>query len=310
MIVTLTLNPVLDHTLTVPSIRLDRVLRATRTRLDWGGKGFNVSRTLNALGMQSLAMGLVGGATGQMLEQGLVDLGITTDLVRISGQTRTNVVIIDTNAERQLKVNEAGPTVQPGELAALYDRIQEMLCPGDLWILSGSLPPGAPPDTYARLIDLVHDGGAKVLLDTSGEPLRLGCAAHPFLVKPNVVEAEEVIGNPIRVGADALESVQWFLEQGIEWVALSLGADGLYLASSNEIVRAIPPQVRVRNSVGAGDAMLAGVAWALVQALPLEEVARWGVAAGTAAAMEEGVGIGTRTEVERLYEQVCSQGWS
>lgn len=310
MIVTLTLNPVLDHTLTVPSIRLDRVLRATRTRLDWGGKGFNVSRTLNALGMQSLAMGLVGGATGQMLEQGLVDLGITTDLVRISGQTRTNVVIIDTNAERQLKVNEAGPTVQPGELAALYGRIQEMLCPGDLWILSGSLPPGAPPDTYARLIDLVHDGGAKVLLDTSGEPLRLGCAAHPFLVKPNVVEAEEVIGNPIRVGADALESVQWFLEQGIEWVALSLGADGLYLASSNEIVRAIPPQVRVRNSVGAGDAMLAGVAWALVQALPLEEVARWGVAAGTAAAMEEGVGIGTRTEVERLYEQVCSQGWS
>ena len=151
---------------------------------------------------------------------------------------------------------------------------------------------------------LVQARGAKAFLDSSGEPLRSGCAAGPYLLKPNVVEAEEVTGREIGSDADALGAVEFFLRQGIELMALSLGAEGLLLVSKQRAVWARPPRVRARNPVGAGDALLAGIAWALERGLPLEEMARWGVATGTAAAMREGVGVGARAEVEALYEQV------
>jgi len=316
MIVTVTPNPVLDRTLTVPRIVFNEVMRATSSRLDWGGKGFNVSRALQALGVESVAMGFVGGATGQMLERGLRDLGIATDFVHIAGETRTNIVVTDVGAEQYVKVNEAGPTVQAQELAAFLDRARERVRPGDIWVLSGSLPPGVPPDFYAQLIALLQARGAKALLDSSGEPLRLGCAAGPYLIKPNAVEAEEVTGREISSDAGALGAVEFFLHQGIELVALSLGAEGLLLASKLCTVWARPPRVRARNPVGAGDALLAGIAWALAcpepaegwsrreRGLHLEEMARWGVASGTAAAIREGVGVGARAEVEALYEQV------
>jgi 1-phosphofructokinase family hexose kinase len=304
MIVTVTPNPVLDRTLTVPRIIFNEMMRATSSRLDWGGKGFNVSRALQALGTESVAMGFVGGATGRMLERGLHDMRITTDFVHIAGETRTNVVIAAVDAKRYVKVNEAGPTVRAEELAAFLDRVHERVRPGDIWVLSGSLSPGVPSDFYAQLVALVQAEGAKALLDASGEPLRLGCAASPYLVKPNVVEAEEMTGQVINSDADALAAAEFFLNQEIMLVALSLGADGLLLASEQRAVRARPPDVQARNPVGAGDALLAGVAWALVRESPVEEIARWGVASGTAAAVREGVSVGTRAEVEALNEQV------
>lgn len=304
MIVTVTPNPVLDRTLTVPRIVLNEVVRATASRLDWGGKGFNVSRALQALGVESVAMGFVGGATGQMLERGLRDLGIATDFVHIAGETRTNIVVTDVGAEQYVKVNEAGPTVQAQELAAFFDQTRKRVRPGDIWVLSGSLPPGVPLDFYVQLIALVQARGAKALLDSSGEPLRLGCTAGPYLVKPNAVEAEEVTGREIGSKADALGAAEFFLCQGIELVALSLGADGLLLASKQQTVWARPPRMRARNPVGAGDALLAGIAWAMERGLPLEEMARWAVATGTAAAVREGVSVGTRAEVETLCEQI------
>lgn len=304
MIVTVTPNPVLDRTLTVAHIIFNEMTRATSSRLDWGGKGFNVSRALQALDVESVAMGFIGGTTGRMLERGLSDVGITTDFVHIVGETRTNIVITDADAERHIKVNEAGPTVQTEELAIFLKRVRERVRPGDIWVLSGNLPPGVPSDFYAQLIALVQAANAKALLDTSGEALRLGCAASPHLVKPNTVEAEEIVGREIASDADALDATEFFLSQGIELVALSLGADGLLLASEQHTVWARPPDVQARNPVGAGDALLAGVTWALAQELPLEEIARWGIASGTAAAVREGVSVGTRAQVEALYKQV------
>jgi len=344
VIVTVTPNPGLDRTLTVPRIVFNQMMRATASRLDWGGKGFNVSRALQALGVESVATGFIGGTTGRMLERGLSDLGISTDFVPIAGETRTNTVItsaplsagIDADAQRYVKVNEPGPTVRAEEVAAFFDRARERVRPGDIWVLCGSLPPGMLSDFYARLTALVQARGAQVLLDSSGEALRLGCAASPYLVKPNVVEAEQVTGQEISSDTDALAAAQFFLHQGIELVALSLGADGLMLASKELAVWARPPRVQARNPVGAGDALLAGIASALAgpsapdwagpstglragaersrRACPehsrrehvlfLEEIARWGVATGTAAAAREGVSFGTRAEVEALYEQV------
>jgi 1-phosphofructokinase family hexose kinase len=303
VIVTVTPNPVLDRTLTVPRILFDEMIRAQAVRLDWGGKGFNVSRALKALGAASLAMGFVGGATGQMLERGLGDMGITTDLVHISAETRTNIVISDADTKRYIKVNEAGPTVRADEMAAFVDRARARVRPGDLWVLSGSLPPGLPHDFYAQLASVVQTGGAKALLDSSAEPLRQGCLASPYLVKPNAVEAAQMTGHTVNSIGDALGATGFFLRQGIQCVALSLGADGLLLAGQRRAVWARPPRVRALNPVGAGDALLAGTVWALEQQLSWEEMARWGVAAGTAAAMREGVDVGTRSEVQALYDQ-------
>jgi 1-phosphofructokinase len=301
MIITVTLNPSLDRTLAVPHIVFDEVMRATSSQLDWGGKGFNVSRALQALGAESVAMGLVGGATGRMLEQGLDELGIHLDLVPIAGETRTNIVVTEAGAERYIKVNEPGPAVQTEELAAFLDRVRGRVCPGDHWVLSGSLPRGVAPDAYAQLIALVQGQGARALLDASGDALRLGCAARPYLVKPNAVEAEEITRLEIRSDDDALRAAHLFLEYGVELVALSLGGGGLLLASRQEAVRVRPPWIQARVPVGTGDALLAGLARALEHELPLTEMARWGVAAGTAAALQEGVGVGTRAEVEALY---------
>jgi 1-phosphofructokinase family hexose kinase len=307
VIITITLNPALDRTLTVPSIRFNDVLRAKEVRHDWGGKGFNVSRALQALGARSLVMGLVGGTAGNALECGLADLGLETDLVQIEGNTRTNTVITELDTGRYIKVNEPGAEVQAGELAYLEDRIRERLHPDDWWILSGSLPPGAPPDYYAHLVKLIHSEGARALVDTSGLPLALALEAQPFLVKPNAEEAGEIMGQAIEDDTDAMNAADLLLERGVSFVALSLGAGGMLFATKKQKVLAIPPRAQISSPVGAGDALLAGIVWAMTQGLALEETACWGVASGTAAAMCPGSGIGTRSQVEGLLAQTSVQ---
>jgi len=301
MIITVTPNPVLDHTLTVPQIAFDTVTRATTSRVDWGGKGFNVSRVLLALGVESVALGFTGGATGRRLAAGLASLGLSTDFVTIAGETRTNVVIAEADSARYVKVNEAGPTIQPEEIAQFFDKVRRRATSGDTWALCGSLPPGVPDDFYAQLIEIVQPRGVRVLLDTSGAALRMGCEARPFLVKPNAEEAAAFAGHPVDTPGAARDAANAFLERGVTQVALSLGGAGLLLATREAAAIAIPPDVPVKNVTGAGDALLAGLAYALERGLPLAEQARWGVAAGTASAMHEGVGIVTRASVEQVY---------
>ncbi len=309
MIVTVTPNPVLDRTLTVSEIVINEMTRALETREDWGGKGFNVSRALKALGADSLAMGFAGGSTGAKLAAGLRGLGIATDLVAVAGETRTNIVITNRAGTQYVKVNEPGPTVSVSEAAACFERVEAMARPGDLWALCGSLPPGLPADFYAQLIRLLHERGARALLDTSGEPLRLGLEARPYAIKPNLPEVEALLGHPVADAAALVEAVDTLLKLGITLVALSLGGDGLLLATANTRVWARPPEVAALNPVGAGDALVAGLLWALSEGFPLAEVAAWGVAAGTAAAMREGVSVGTRTEVAAIRERVSRVPW-
>jgi 1-phosphofructokinase family hexose kinase len=309
MIITVTPNPALDRTLTVPAIVFDDMVRASESRLDLDGKGVNVSKALRALGLPTVIMGFAGGPAGEMLERGLRELGFAADFTRVAGETRTNTMIVDAASARYVKANEPGPTLRADELAAFYAQARGRLAPGDTWILSGSLPPAAPDGFYAELVALIHSSGARALLDTSGEPLRLGCAARPYLVKPNADEAQALTGEPIDGDAAALRAAASFLDRGAELVALSLGAQGLLLAARGQAVRARPPRVRALNPVGAGDALLAGVAWALEQRLDLAELARWGVASGTAAAMRVGTDSAARPEIEAIYAQVQAEYW-
>lgn len=301
---TVTLNPGLDRTLTVPEIRYNEVLRARDSRLDWGGKGFNVSRALKALGVESVALGFVGGAVGSMLDEGLQSLGIATDFVTIEGETRTNTVIAQAGSDRYVKVNEAGPAVSDEALDTLSLRVQERAAAGSLWALCGSLPPGVPVDIYARLVDSIQDAGGRAFLDASGGALRQGCASRPFLVKPNAEEAYELTGLRVESVQDAVRAAGAFLEMGAQNVALSLGAQGLVLASVGGAVHARPPSVDARVVVGVGDALLAGLIYATRRGLGHAQTARWGVAAGTAAAQGEGVSVGSREAILAVYDRV------
>lgn len=299
MIQTVTLNPAVDRELRVPAIEFGQVLRASASRVDLGGKGFNVSRALLALGEPSRALGFVGGAAGRMIAEGLSALGLAVDLVEVAGgETRTNVTVVA--PDRQVKVNEPGPTVTAEEEGRLREKVRGLARPGDLWVLSGSLPPGASPAIYAELTRLLQAAGARVLLDASGRALAEGCAAAPFLVKPNGAEAAELTGLPAGSEAEALAAAEAVRRLGPERVLLSLGRRGALLVGEGQAWLARPPAVVEQNPIGAGDAMLAGLAFGLARALPLPEALRWATAAGAAAASLPGTGMGDRPLVERL----------
>lgn len=304
MIFTVTPNPVLDRTLTVDAIEFDEMVRARATRLDWGGKGFNVSRALLTMDTASRALGFVGGATGRMLEEGLHDLGVQTDFVHIAGETRTNVVVTEAATGRYIKVNEAGPTITAADRRAFLEKTESLLQPGDWWVLAGSLPPGLEAGFYGELIALIQSAGAYAVLDTSGDALRHGSRAAPYMVKPNALEAGDYAHMRVHSPHDARRAAAFFTREGIKVVAISLGAGGLVVATPTAGVWVKPPAVTIRNPVGAGDALVAGLVWALSHHRDLADCARWAVACGTAAAMREGVTNGTLEEIAAVHDRV------
>lgn len=297
MIYTLTPNPSVDRSLTIEEIRFNTVLRSDKVRLDWGGKGFNVSRALRIMGIESVAMGWVGGGTGKMLADGLQKLGIQTDFVWVDQDTRTNTMIIEQAGDWHIKINEPGPPISSEDIEQMYLKVEGQAKKGDLWVLSGSLPPDVPEDFYARLISLFHARGVRVYLDGSGVPLLLGCQAAPYMVKPNLTEASNLVGFSIDNQEDAKRAALFFLRMGIEYFALTMGASGLLLATQQEMVIASPPKVQIKNTTGSGDALLAGVIYAQSHGMSLLDTARWGVAAGTASVENEGV---SEFEIERV----------
>jgi 1-phosphofructokinase family hexose kinase len=302
-IFTVTPNPGLDRTLTVPAILHNEVLRASEVRSDAGGKGFNVARALKALGMESTALGFLGGALGRRLEEELARLGVAGAFTPIAGETRTNFVVTTPDGNDHVKVNEPGPVIAAEELAAFHHLVAARIRPGDFWVMSGSLARGLPEDFYASLIRVVQWRGAHAVLDASGSALVAGLAAAPYLVKPNALEASQAVGVAIDGEEDAYRAAQTLLDRGVQMVALSLGADGLLLADPHRSVRVRPPVIRALNTVGAGDALLAGLVWALALGYPLEEAARWGVASGSAAAALPGVDFAPLSAVREMFER-------
>jgi 1-phosphofructokinase family hexose kinase len=307
MIFTLTPNPSIDRSLTIGEIRFNTVLRSHKVRLDWGGKGFNVSRALSIMDIETVAMGWVGGGTGKMLADGLQKLGIQTDFVWVDQDTRTNTMIIEQSGDWHIKVNEPGPPISADDIEQMVHKVEGRAKKGDLWVLSGSLPPDVPEDFYATLIELFHARGARVYLDASGEALRLGCEAAPYLVKPNIAEASQLVGFSIDSQEDAKRAALHFLRMGIECFALTMGASGLLLATQKEMVFASPPKVHIKNTIGSGDALMAGMIYTQMREMELVEVARWAVAAGTASVENEGVSEFDVARVQALLGEVDSR---
>lgn len=307
MIYTLTLNPALDLAFTVDEIRYDQLLRAKQVRTDCGGKGFNISRALTQWGVRNTALGLVGGRTGERLADELALLGVDTDLTWIKGETRTNVAIVTTTAGRYIKVNQPGPDVSTLEMGRLVEKVRSLVNAGDLWAISGSLPPGAAADSYAAIIQAVHASGGKTLMDADGDTLVQACRAQPYLVKPNALEASQVAGVRVDSPRDVRSAAQYFHDWGVQHVLVTLGEQGAVLSDGAHLWWAKPPDVAISSPIGAGDATLAGYVWGMSQGSAVDEALRLSVASGTASASLPGTAVADRELVEEIARAVTVQ---
>lgn len=304
MIYTITLNPALDKQLTVADIRFNDVLIAERVQLDFGGKGFNVSRMLQKLNQPSKAIGLLGGPTGKTIEAGLQKQGIDVIAIPISGETRTNVSVVTPGGSKHIKVNEKGPTVSEAELELIYDFISKNAAAGTLWVLAGSIPPGVDVSVYREMTQRIKQLGGDVVLDTSGEALRQGVQAQPKLVKPNLFELSQLVGKQIVNLQEILDNPAITRDVGAEFVAISAGDKGALLTDGENTAICLPPEIQEANPVGAGDAMVAGLSFALYYGYDLEQALMLGVACGTASAMQSGTRMPEWDVVEDVRQRV------
>lgn len=303
----------------MPRLILGELNRAQLLRLDLAGKGMNVSRALRAVGIESKIVGFVGGRVGETLQEGLLAEGFDVRFVKVQEETRQNITLLDQSRGLYTKINEPGATVAPHHVEEMEILLSEMVKHGDLVAFCGSLPPGAPANLYARLISLVHDKGGLAFLDSSGSAFRQGVAAYPYAIKPNDQEASELLALPLSSEQACRDAVKQFVagnpkddrnsqqKRRINLVVLTRGANGLVLGKNGNILVAKPPAVDALSPIGAGDSTLAGMLWAVQDGCDDVEIARRAVACGTAAAMQEGTGVGNRALVESLLGQIVIQ---
>jgi 1-phosphofructokinase len=288
MIVTVTANPAVDRTVSIRGFTIGTTNRAVAHRIDIGGKGINVARHLASLGCDVVAAGFLDAGDLHGVGQTLAAQGIQTDFLRVAGDTRMNLKILDPVTGHETEINAAGAPLAPDAVPALLDKLRALAPRCAAMIFSGSLPPGAPADLYAQAIELAAAAGVKTVLDAAGDALRHGIAAKPDLVKPNRAEAEELLGVSLGSEAELVAGAKRLVACGARIAIISLGADGAVCASAAGAWRARVPQIAARNTVGSGDAMVAALAWALTRSLAVPEALRLATALGSATAASDG----------------------
>ncbi|HSB69717.1 MAG TPA: 1-phosphofructokinase [Candidatus Methylomirabilis sp.] len=301
-IVTVTPSPALDRTLRVDRLDFGAIARVRDVREDPGGKGVNVSRVLNHFGRPTTALGFIAGRIGSRLEEELRRYGIVTDFVPVEGETRVNLTLTD--GERELKVNEAGPPIDAVASGLLVDKVRRHARGSPAVVLAGSLPPGAGDGLYGELVEVVRQQGSRPVLDAEGAPLRLGVAARPFLIKPNLREAEALLGVSLSTEEDIRQAARHLGGQGIEVVVISLGGSGALMACRDRIWMAEIPLTKTVSTVGAGDSLLAYLLMALLADTDPVVSLRRATAAGLASTSLPGSQLCTPAEMERMLPLV------
>lgn len=304
MIYTVTLNPALDKTVEIPGMALDTVNRVTSMRTDPGGKGINVSKVIAKLGGESCAVGILGGESGRTLLAALEREGLRTHFRFVEGQTRTNLKIIDRALHTNTDINEPGLTVSPADLDALLRDLLGMVREGDIVVLAGSLPQGAPQDTYRVWTAACHEKGARVCLDADGVLLAEGLKAAPYLIKPNEDELSRLVGHRLTDTDELIAEGRRLLKGGVTRVVISLGERGALYLRGNEVLYAEGLSVPVGSTVGAGDSVVAALAYADSLDMSDEDAVRLSTATGAANVMCSGTQPAEREAVEKLLPQV------
>lgn len=304
MIITVTMNPAIDKTVDVEYLAKGGLNRIQRVEMDAGGKGINVSKTIRALGGESVAMGFIGGNTGQIIEKVLHELNIKTDFIRLEGDTRTNMKVVEKTGE-VTEINEPGPQVPAEKLQELKDKLMSYAGPDTLFVLSGSIPAGVDKGIYGEITELVHEKGSTVLLDADGELFVRSLASKPDMIKPNREELEEYYGIDYRANeSELIKMGRRFLDQGMKQVAISMGKQGALFLSEAGSMRCPGLTVKAHSTVGAGDAMVAAMAYSWDQKYDRNDTVTLCMAVSAGAVTTIGTKPPTKEVVEELKKQV------
>jgi len=303
-VVTVTLNPAIDQTLSIPGFAAGRVNRVIESRSVAGGKGVNVACILADLEIEVTATGFLGMDNRGLFETVFADKGIDNRFILLAGANRLGLKIVDDLTQQTTDINFPGLTPPADEIEHLFSRIADLVEPGRWFVLSGSVPPGVPDDVYARMIDSIHGLGGRVVVDTSGAPLREALARRPEVVKPNVDELSELLGRPLATLEAVREAGESLLARGIQRVVVSMGGEGAVFLDGDQALLARPPKVTVRSTVGAGDAMVGVIVFGLIHEMPLDVLALLATASGAHAVTRLGAGMADLDELRELMKQV------
>ena len=307
MIVTVTLNAALDRTLTVPNFQRGQRHRASQGLMLAGGKGINIARALKLLGAPVVATGLVGGRTGTRIVEELTGEAILNDFVRIDDESRTSTAVVDPTAPTYTEINEWGPAVRPEELEMLLEKLTYLAQGADAVVFAGSLPRDVDEAFYEEAIRAINRQGVTTVLDSEGQPLRLGVQSEPYLVSPNQNEAEGLVGQEFNEDEDFILGLEAIAERGARNVLITQESGCFALLRQERTAhryRVRAPSIEPVSAVGSGDVLLAAFLAAYLKGGSPENALRAAVATGTASTLEVGAGRFDQREADRLASAV------
>jgi 6-phosphofructokinase 2 len=300
-IVTLTVSPALDKSAHFTGLIPEQKIRCQMPLFDAGGGGINVSKAISRLEGTSLAIMTAGGSTGEMLQKLLREESVPFRAIETESWTRENFVAVDDNTNSQFRFVFPAPAVTIAEKDKIIEAIHEL--DFNYLVVSGGLSEGLPLDFYQKIAEMAKASNSKLIIDTSGAPLRKALETGVYLIKPNVGELAKLIGIERLEMEEVNEAAKEIIrEGGAEVVVVSLGPQGAVLVTKDSYDYVPAPNVVKKSTVGAGDSMVGGMVWALSQNKSLKEVLRWGVACGSAATMNEGTQLFKLADAKRLYE--------
>lgn len=300
MIYTVTFNPAIDYVLTLDSLDTGIVNRSKNEALYFGGKGINVSIILQQLGVESTALGFTAGFTGNAIENGLKEIGIKTDFVRLeSGNSRINVKI---KTDKETEINGQGPFISEKVLGQLYEKLYR-LTNGDILILAGSIPYSLPNNIYENILEKLSGKDIRFIVDAEKNLLLNSLKYKPFLIKPNNFELGDIFGVDLRSTEEIIIYAQKLRKMGASNVLVSMAEKGSVLADDNGNIHIMKaPSGTAVNSVGAGDSMLAGFVAGYLETQNYEYAMRLGTAAGSATAFSEG--LAERNDIINFFKKI------
>ena len=300
MITTVTMNPATDRSVHLNTFRKGSINRVQRSRTDIGGKGINVSVALRNFRRDTRALCFDPMDSGTYLTDTLTSLGVPCIMVPVNGRLRENLKIYDDEAGDMTEVNEAGMAVDFSSYKRFMQRFRSLLVNTSIIVLSGSVPPGMPTDIYHQMITEAKAARVPTVLDTAGEPMRLGIEAAPDLIKPNRIEMETLIGRKIPDLDTACEEAMKLVDKGVGCVCLSLGSQGAILANKLGIWYSSGIPIKVVGKQGAGDSMVAGLCMAKLDGMDYGEMLRTGMVMAQGSLMREGTLLCT----QRIFDEL------
>lgn len=304
MIITVTLNPAIDKTAQVETMVPNGLNRLSNVMLDVGGKGINVSKAIKELGGESICTGFVAGSNGEWIESELDRMGLKYSFVHVDGNTRMNLKVLDKEMNLT-ELNETGQEINSEDLSKFKEKLMDMVNPGDMVVLSGSVPKGVPTTIYRDLIVLLKEKGAKVILDADGDLFTYGVEAGPDLIKPNKYELCKYFGLSEDVNEiELIDNARKLLYKGIETIVISLGSKGAIFITSDEVAQVPGLDIIPHSAVGAGDSMVGALAYGISQNKELIPLIKLSVATSAGAVMTKGTKPPHISMVEMLMKEV------